>query len=681
MRPLTLLAFGGVSATVIGAVVLVLWTMGSSASAREPFTTMELAPRDVELYVALNTEPSSSQWMAFADLLDTVDVEDPLRDGWNELLSEQDLTWDNDIVSLLGDEGYAAITDFSSLDDGQGFVGAFELRDPGEAEELFLRLVTEAAEDEGEELLSEDYQGTTIHYMEGDLGDFFGGDEYYDEEDISGDFEDFGEGIIEEDGQQPGNDEPSQEEPQIQDTGAIAFAEGAVVIGLSRADVQGGLDVLQGRAPSAIENTRLQEMRARQVEDFLLWGYVDLAEAWDALDETLQENTDDPEEAREYERTLEEARESADRMSFTMAARGDSFVIDALTLQPPGAPPNTEYLLDTPFDTEYASQVPEDTLAFAAGYDLYGEVYEPLYDAVKDIKTGSAYCSDSFDVSYYFPSEYDERDDPVYGQFYDEEGNFDDAAYEAWDEALMAFFTQPDGSLDWEAYDAHLDSLYEEACAADTKTVAEEIEEFEEDVGFDLEEDFLGLMTGEFAVAFNAANFDADEPDIEVLGMLDIADPGRMRSSLDKLAGYLEREEGFTIEQPDASGVQRFTDEDGSSSDTVAWAVADGSFLVSYPDGPTVDFVEGVAGPSLAESDNWQQVMALLPQEKTFVGYLNLARVVEELESVEDVQQELDDLTTGEVTLEDLRPIRSIGLATSNVEGGWAVRIALLIDE
>jgi len=138
MRTLPLIAVIAVSAAIIGGVVAVLWSLGSSVSAREPFSTLRMVPQDVDLYVALNTEPASEQWIAVADLLDTVDAEDPLRDLWSELLAEEGIDWEDDIVALLGDEGYIGVTDFSTLDDYRGAVAAFELRDVERARDFFL---------------------------------------------------------------------------------------------------------------------------------------------------------------------------------------------------------------------------------------------------------------------------------------------------------------------------------------------------------------------------------------------------------------------------------------------------------------------------------------------------------------------------------------------------------------
>ena len=56
----------GVSVALMGAIVLGLWMLGSSAAERKPFSSLEAVPRDVDFYMAVNAEPSSSQWIAFA---------------------------------------------------------------------------------------------------------------------------------------------------------------------------------------------------------------------------------------------------------------------------------------------------------------------------------------------------------------------------------------------------------------------------------------------------------------------------------------------------------------------------------------------------------------------------------------------------------------------------------------
>jgi hypothetical protein len=295
-----------------------------------------------------------------------------------------------------------------------------------------------------------------------------------------------------------------------------------------------------------------------------------------------------------------------------------------------------------------------------------------------DLNLADAYCGG---FGAYFPTgAYSEQDDPVYGQFYGEFGEFDYEAYEEWDSGLQRFFTDAEGNMDYDAYSEYMNGLYEGYCEEQSKTIEEAIAEFEQDAGFDLEDDLLGLLTGEFAVAVNGSNFDADEPDFDVLGLLDVTNPARVEESMTLLGQYLEREEGWQIEGPDSAGVHRVREETGSG-DAGAWAVTDETLAISYPDAPAEAFVGGLDGDSLAQNEDWQDMMALLPEEKTFVAYVSLARLIEELRNVEDAEQEFEDATGGDVTFDDLEPIRSLGIATTNVEGGWGMRIAVLIND
>ena len=58
-----------------------------------------------------------------------------------------------------------------------------------------------------------------------------------------------------------------------------------LAIGATPDDLKAVIDVVQGRAESAESNERLQEFRALQSEDFLVWGYADLAPVWDMAEQ------------------------------------------------------------------------------------------------------------------------------------------------------------------------------------------------------------------------------------------------------------------------------------------------------------------------------------------------------------------------------------------------------------
>ena len=186
-------------------------------------------------------------------------------------------------------------------------------------------------------------------------------------------------------------------------------------------------------------------------------------------------------------------------------------------------------------------------------------------------------------------------------------------------------------------------------------------------------------MTGEFALAVSASNFDNEEPDIDIIGMLDITNAASVSESMELLERYLEREEAWFADT-DEAGIHRLSEHSGSD-DIFAWAVTADSLAVGYPDGPIEAFVHGFDGESLAESADWKRMMALLPEEKSFVAYVSVARLLEEVGDIEDFAEEFEDATDGEVTLEDLEAIRSLGIATTPIEGGWKLRVAVLVKD
>jgi len=241
-----------ISLPVIAAVVAALWVLGSSSGQRDKFSSLEIAPHDVDLYMAINTDPASSQWLAVNGVLDTVNATNPILDAIDKALEEFDLEWERDFVPLAGDEGFFAVTDLDALENGGGWVMAFQLRDTGRAEEIFLDIAAQSEEDNGEVLREEEYEGETVYYFES----------AFVEAAPSG--------------------------------GALAFVEDVSIIGFSRDDVEGVIDVVQGRADSAGNNERLQEMRRRQGDDFLLWAYTDLGRLWDFVEETVKNEPDAP---------------------------------------------------------------------------------------------------------------------------------------------------------------------------------------------------------------------------------------------------------------------------------------------------------------------------------------------------------------------------------------------------
>ena len=545
-----------ISLPVIAAVVAALWVLGSSSGQRDKFSSLEIAPHDVDLYMAINTDPASSQWLAVNGVLDTVNATNPILDAIDKALEEFDLEWERDFVPLAGDEGFFAVTDLDALENGGGWVMAFQLRDTGRAEEIFLDIAAQSEEDNGEVLREEEYEGETVYYFES----------AFVEAAPSG--------------------------------GALAFVEDVSIIGFSRDDVEGVIDVVQGRADSAGNNERLQEMRRRQGDDFLLWAYTDLGRLWDFVEETVRNDPDAPFDAAEL---LAKARGQADRMSVAVSARRDAFVLDASVLRAPDA--EEEQSLARVFDSRFAGTVPVDTMFFAAGYDLFNGTYVPLRDAISETPIESA----------------------------------------------------------------------------DQQTVEEAINDLEQEIGLNFEEDLLGLLTGEFAVAFNASDFDAEVPGFDMLALFDVSDPERMERSMLKLGDYFEGQELLAMRSSGREGVYAWEPYEGGG-DAVAWTVSAGRLAIGFPESGVEKFLEG-ARPSLADSADWQGTMDLLPDDKTSVVYVSISRLLEEVRRTEGAEDGLRDATDGDLTFDDLMRIRSVGMATTSLEGGQAFSIAVLVRE
>ena len=295
------------SVLIVGLAVTLLWMIGSVSGERERFSSLEIAPKDGDVFVAVNTDPTSPQWLAVNDSLDAINAKDPIRRAIDEALAEVNLDWEEDILPVAGDEAFFSVPDVSEAGTDGGYVAGFRLRDTEKAREVFDGL-RERAVEEGQEYREEEYEGVTIYYTVGPETDFDGlsglgggsmfcmtgpdGKQECTCEDERGSYSAQRVGV---DGWTCRGSEPDRQET-LSPNGAVALFEDVLALGGSPDDVKLVIDVVQGRAPSAQENERLQEFRETQKEDFLMWGYVDMAQVWDMAegfaDVTLEQGED-----------------------------------------------------------------------------------------------------------------------------------------------------------------------------------------------------------------------------------------------------------------------------------------------------------------------------------------------------------------------------------------------------
>lgn len=249
MKPAYIILPLAVSAAIVSAAVISLWVIGSASGEREKFSSLEIAPQDIDILLAINTDPTSPQWLAVNDSLADINARDSLREKLDEALAEFDLEWERDILPVAGDEAYIAVPDVTKIEDSAGWLAGIRLSDTEQAREVFGKI---REQQENEEPLDEqEYEGVTI-YADPALS--------YNIED--GDIEQTSEG-----------------------GSALAFVDDVLALGGSVDDVKDVIDVVQGRAETAEQNERLQDFRSHQREDFLVWGYADMENIWDLAEE------------------------------------------------------------------------------------------------------------------------------------------------------------------------------------------------------------------------------------------------------------------------------------------------------------------------------------------------------------------------------------------------------------
>jgi hypothetical protein len=377
------------------------------------------------------------------------------------------------------------------------------------------------------------------------------------------------------------------------DTTAIAFVDNVLVLGGSVDDVKSVIDVVQGRADSAVNNERLQEFRAHQKDDFLVWGYVDLADVWAEAEDGFSGGTY---EGFDTEELFEQIRTTYDRVGFSLSSFSEGFAFDLTVVHSPDFDQDNAFEPTKAYDPAIAEMLPDDTMFYVSMFDYYNQTWLPLKKQLGDVDLGE------------------------------------------------------DGSLE------------------------DILDELEDETGIDLESDVFALLTGEIAIAGNVKDF--DDPELSGFAIADVANEAAAEDTLDEFEEYLEGEDVLEV---DIDGDVHTWIGD-SSEDRAAWYIKDGRFVVGFPIDATQDLSE-YDGTSLAENADWKRTLELLPEDKTFVGYLSIARILEEIRAADGLEENFEESTDGEVKLSDLEPIRSIGMSGTSSEDGFGVHFVLFMKD
>jgi hypothetical protein len=159
--------------------------------------------------------------------------------------------------------------------------------------------------------------------------------------------------------------------------------------------------------------------------------------------------------------------------------------------------------------------------------------------------------------------------------------------------------------------------------------------------------------------------------------MADVNDSSKAENAVDAIGDYLE-EEGL-VDIDDSEEVQRWRPVDEPEVEDFGVTIDSGVLMVGYPADAVEETADG-SGKSLADTEDWQRTLDLLPPDTTSIWFFSLSRIFDELRGTE-AEDEFNESTDGEMTLEDLSAIRSVGLATTSREDGFGMHFVVFMED
>ncbi len=126
--PVVAIAIAAVLVAIVSGGVLIF--LGRSASAEfDPVSGAALFPDDTHFYMSFNTDFTSDPWVATPQLLNALGIEDNVREDLRESAEEEDLDFEDDIVTAFASMRSAGIAvQYDGSEDGEA-VGVIDSRD------------------------------------------------------------------------------------------------------------------------------------------------------------------------------------------------------------------------------------------------------------------------------------------------------------------------------------------------------------------------------------------------------------------------------------------------------------------------------------------------------------------------------------------------------------------------
>jgi hypothetical protein len=169
--PARLTALVSMGLAVVGGAVVGGLLLATGSATEVNLTSAKLVPADAAVYVGMNTDLSSSQWVNAFSLAKRLGQEDPQQQLKDSVEDEGDLDWEDDIVPFLGGDAAAFFLPppdgaLSDIDEAKG--GAIiRCGDCRKARDVLLR----EAKDQGAKLSSGEYSGVKYDVYDGEVDD------------------------------------------------------------------------------------------------------------------------------------------------------------------------------------------------------------------------------------------------------------------------------------------------------------------------------------------------------------------------------------------------------------------------------------------------------------------------------------------------------------------------------
>ena len=595
-------------------------------------TTAQAAPEDTVAFISFDLDPDSAQWTQAQELLGRMGLpnaldelrtgilEDPGNSGADEVTAA-------DLDALLGGEagfvvlpqaienlrtfGEAAIEVAESgalatpvaVDDDEAVADAFEeafaeplanlgdegfgvaaILEPSDIDAAWTYVedqVRTAVEDGGGEVEEVDYNGTTILLgPEGELSP----------DDMAVDALPLPDADAVPDGSPvAGLDEEAAEDEDAAETtedeldamggagmdleapsGQLATARVGdfILVAASAADLEPMIDAATGDAPTLADSEDMETVRAEfDTDEELLFAYFSGPELWASLGDELASYLDELSAGMYAGMEDIEAYRDA-HSAIAIWADEPGLRVDSVTLRVDGEP--LPELVPDAVAIEFAGQVPADTILYNAGTVARQQLDAAAFSIAQLINQGMS------------------------GEMMTEPQTLDD---------VLVMFTPE----------------YAEEQLAGAESI----------LGFNLQSDFTDLLTGEFGLAIGGPQLSGSAFGIDAILSLPATDAAALADTTQELARLAEgaaggalsaRREGedtvYVLQDPSAGGVPAF--EFGVIGDELLAGTETG--LESYAQGPA---------EALADDEQFQSVMALLPDDGYQVGYVNLGSIIE----------------------------------------------------